>query len=72
MEEMRFFVNTSSDNGEALSDEQRAVLERALAKTVILGARVGVGMDQMIQLLEAGMTAGELLEYLLTLANEIA
>ena len=51
MEEMRFFVNTSSDNGEALSDEQRAVLERALAKTVILGARVGVGMDQMIQLL---------------------
>ena len=50
----------------------RQVLERALAKTVILGARVGVGMDQMIQLLEAGMTAGELLEYLLTLANEIA
>jgi len=47
------------------------VLERALAKVVEVGARVGVSPDQMIDLLNAGLTVGELLEYVLTLARNL-
>ena len=43
---------------------QQAVLERAVAKIVLLGELVGVSADQMILLLDSGLTVGELLEYL--------
>lgn len=72
MTDVRFFANAGGDTSEPLSVQQREVLERALAKTAMLGARVGVDMDQMIQLLESGMTVRELLEYLVTLADEFA
>jgi len=49
---------------EPLSFAQREVLERAVAKIVLLGELVGVSTDQMILLLESGLTVGELLDYL--------
>ena len=45
------------------------VLERAVAKIILVGAEVGVGTDQMIELLDAGMTVEELLGYVLSLAQ---
>jgi hypothetical protein len=47
------------------------VLERALAKLVLAGARAGVSTDDMIGLLESGMSVKELLEYVLTLAADV-
>ena len=49
---------------ERLSFAQQEVLERAVAKIVLLGELVGVSADQMILLLESGLTVSELLEYL--------
>jgi hypothetical protein len=51
-------------SGEPLTCAQQEVLERAVAKIVLLGELVGVNADQMILLLNAGLTVGELLEYL--------
>lgn len=50
--------------GENLSSEQRQTLEGAVAKIVALAAQAGVSVDQMIQLLQSGLTVGELLDYL--------
>lgn len=47
---------------------QPEVLERAVAKVVVMGARVGVDADQMIEMLDSGMTVRDLLEYLLSLS----
>ena len=44
--------------------DQQEVLRRAVAKVVALGEQVGVSPDQMILLLDAGMTVKELLEFL--------
>ena len=44
--------------------QRQDVLRRALAKVVVLGQEVGVSTDQMIALLEAGLTVEELLEHL--------
>jgi integral membrane sensor domain MASE1 len=49
---------------ERLSFAQQEVLERAVAKIVLMGELVGVSADQMILLLESGLTVTELLEYL--------
>jgi hypothetical protein len=49
---------------EPLTFAQQEVLERAVAKIVLLGELVGVSTDQMILLLESGLTVGELLDYL--------
>jgi hypothetical protein len=51
-----------------VSDE---VLERAVAKLVAAGARVGIGTDAMIKLLESGMSVQELVEYVLTRAGDV-
>jgi hypothetical protein len=47
------------------------MLERALAKLVLVGARAGVSTDDMIGLLESGMSVRELLEYVLTLVADV-
>ena len=47
-------------------------LRRAVAKIVAVGAQVGVSADQMILLLQSGMTVGELLEYLAARSGEVA
>jgi len=52
------------DSFESLTVAERRILERALAKIVVLGEQVGVSIDQMILLLGSGLTVGELLEYL--------
>jgi hypothetical protein len=51
-------------SGEPLTLAQQEVLERAVAKIVLIGELVGVNADQMILLLNSGLTVGELLEYL--------
>jgi hypothetical protein len=51
-------------SAEPLTFAQQKILERAVAKIVLIGEMVGVTADQMILLLEAGLTVGELLEYL--------
>jgi hypothetical protein len=49
---------------------QTEVLERAVGKLVLIGERVGVTPDQMILLLQSGLTVRELLDYLA--ARELA
>lgn len=43
---------------------QQELLERAVAKLILIGEGVGVSAGQMIVLLESGLTVGELLDYL--------
>jgi hypothetical protein len=60
------------DLTEPLTLAQKEALQRAVAKIVALGAEVGVTADQMILLLESGLTVGELLECLAARAGEVA
>ena len=63
--------DASSNYSEPLSGAQSEVLENAVAKIVFLGAQVGVSPDQMILLLNSGLTVGELLDYLAAQGAEI-
>ena len=72
MSQADLFANVDHDLTQPLTCAQKEVLERALAKIVLLGAQVGVSADQMILLLESGMTVGELLEYLVAQNAESA
>ena len=54
----------SHDLTESLSCAQKEMLQRAVTKIVALGEQVGVSADQMVELLQAGLTVGELLQYL--------
>ena len=58
------FANSSPDLAESGNIGQPEVLERAVGKLVALGRQVGVSTDQMIQILESGLSLAELLEYL--------
>ena len=49
---------------ESLNLRQKQVLERAVGKLVLIGERVGVTPDEMILLLQSGLTVPELLDYL--------
>jgi hypothetical protein len=62
----------SHDLTEPLTMAQKKALERAVAKIVALGAKVGVSVDQMIELLKSGLTVGELLEFLAARSGEVA
>ncbi len=62
----------SGDLTEPLSLAQKESLQRAVAKVVALGAQVGVSADQMIELLQSGLTVGELLDYLAARNGEVA
>jgi hypothetical protein len=62
----------SHDLTEPLTLPQREALERAVVKIVALGAKVGVSVDQMIELLKSGLTVGELLDYLAARSGEAA
>jgi hypothetical protein len=72
MTDMQFFPHAGPDSFESLTVYQQQVLERAVAKIIVLAEQVGVSTDQMIQMLSAGLTVGELLEYLLSRAGEVA
>lgn len=56
------FANSGPDLAESLNIGQQEVLERAVGKMVLLGKQVGVSPDQMILLLESGLTVVDLLE----------
>jgi hypothetical protein len=60
------------DSTESLTLAQKEALQRAVAMVVALGAHVGVSADQMILLLQSGLTVGELLEYLAARTGEVA
>jgi hypothetical protein len=62
----------SRDLTEPLTLAQKEALQRAVAKVVALGAQVGVSADQMILLLESGLTVRELLDYLAARTGEVA
>ncbi len=70
--ELRLFSAASHDPTEPLTLAQTEALQRAVAKVVALGAQVGVSADQMILLLQSGLTVGELLEYLAARTGEVA
>lgn len=72
MTEMLYPVNASCDSSDPLTIPQREALERALAKMVLMGAQAGVSTDQMIKLLDAGLTVRELVEYVLARAGDVA
>jgi hypothetical protein len=63
--------SASSAVGEPLSFTQRQLLEKAVAKVVLMGERVGVSPDHMILLLQSGLTVKELLDYLAARNQEI-
>ena len=58
--------------GERHTVGQQEVLERAVAKLVLIGEQVGVSAGQMILLLESGLTVSELLDYLALRNHEIS
>jgi hypothetical protein len=62
--ELRLSSATRHDPTESLTLAQKELLQRAVVKVVALGAQVGVSADQMILLLQSGLTVGELLDYL--------
>ena len=64
MAQVHPFENSTPDLLDSLSIGDQGVLEQAVGKLVVLGQQVGVSTDQMIQLLESGLSVAELLEYL--------
>ena len=49
---------------EPLTMSQKQLLESAVAKIVVLGEQVGIGPDDMIALLQGGLSVRELLDYI--------
>jgi hypothetical protein len=72
MTDMRFVPESQTDWAGPLARDQQEVLKRAIAKMVVFGEQVGVSTDQMILLLEAGLTVRELLEYLMSRETDLA
>lgn len=61
-----FFTDAEADPDlpQSLTCSQQVILERAVAKVILLGIQAGVTVDQMILWLESGMTVRDLLDYL--------
>ena len=68
--ELHLLAAASDEPVDSLSPAQKEALRRGVAKIVALGAQVGVSADQMVELLKAGLTVGELLEYLTARSEE--
>jgi len=66
MTHMQFVPIPNEDSLELRTVYEERVLERAVAKLVVYGERVGISTDEMIQMLAAGLTVSELLEYVLS------
>jgi hypothetical protein len=64
--------NVNTEAVECLTYDQEMVLERAITKLVLLGKQVGVDADQMISMLESGLSVIELVEYLASRDRERA
>jgi hypothetical protein len=72
MAELRFILGASYIPTDPVTLAEKEVLQRAVAKVVLLGEQVGVSTDQMILLLNSGLTVSELLEYLAMRAGYFA
>ncbi len=70
--ELHLIAALTNNLAEPLIVAQKEALQHAVTKIVALGAQVGVSADQMILLLESGLTVGELLEYLAARSGEVA
>ena len=70
MEEAHPAANAGPDLVESATYVQPEVLERAVGKLVLLGKQVDVSADQMIQLLESGLSVAELVVYV-ALLNKV-
>jgi len=70
--ELHLPAAASHDPAETLTLTQKESLQRAVAKIVALGARVGVSAEQMIELLQSGLTVRELLQYLAARTGQVA
>jgi hypothetical protein len=70
--EQQLVEAASPDPLESLSLVQKETLQQAVAKIVVVGAQKGVTIDQMIELLKAGLTVSELLEYVGARSGDIA
>jgi hypothetical protein len=64
MEEVHTAADAGPERAESLTFAKQEVLERAIGKLVLLGKQVGVGADEMILLLESGLTVVGLVGYL--------
>jgi hypothetical protein len=71
MADMRLVPEMLLDWARPLARDQQEMLKRAVAKMVMLGEQVGVSTDQMILLLDSGLTVRELLEYLLSQKTDL-
>lgn len=69
--ELRLPSVPNDDPTESLTRTQQEALQRAVAKVVALGAQVGLSVEQMILLLQSGMTVRELLDYLEARTEEV-
>jgi len=64
MAEPHSLTDATPDLGESPTFADQEVLERAIVKLALLGQQVGVSVDQMIALLESGLSVVELVEYM--------
>jgi hypothetical protein len=69
--ELHLPAPVSDDPVDSLSPAQKEALQRGVTKIVALGAQVGVSADQMVELLKAGLTVRELLEYLAARSGKV-
>ncbi len=72
MGQLHSISDFSQNFDERLTLGQQELLQRAVAKLVLIGEQVGVSAGQMILLLESGLTVRELLDYLALRNNEIS
>jgi hypothetical protein len=68
----QLITSANGNFGESLTMAQKESLRCAVAKIVAFGALVGVSAEQMIQMLQSGLTVGELLQYLASRSVEVA
>ena len=69
MPNLRIVFREGLDSTGVHAFHEQEVLERAVAKVVHVAESVGVDTDQMIEMLDHGMTVRELLEYLVSLTE---
>ena len=72
LDELQASTGIGSDPHQDLTGQQTETLRRAVAKLVLLGERAGVSIDQMILLLDSGLTLGELLDYVTHRSESVA
>ena len=70
MEKQSSASSSDSDQPGGPAPQTNEVLEHAVAKVVMVGAKLGVTVDEMIEFLDSGMTVEQLLEYVLEVPGD--